>query len=209
MLVSLLSTLSACTDEAVGVAAEALCHGGFAVINVQIDPTTYHDNDPRRLLTSAEGCGPRSLDLTVASSISPSIDYTSTYTPTDSQLSTALGYSVSSAIVLSADSNVLVPINAYARVDAYPTFQRAAFQIVGQNCPGTIVVGAGTALKPVGVYFETCGVIGTDSCGMSCVGGKPADPSKSSSSTSSSSSSSSSGGDQPPSVPDTSPDGGQ
>jgi hypothetical protein len=198
-LLSSLSLLSSCSaDGTLGVASEALCHGGFAIANVQIDPTTIHGDDPHQLLTSAEGCGPRTLDLNVATSISPSISYTSTFTPTDSQLSTALGYSVSTSIILAADSSVLVPINAYARVDAYPTFQRATFQIVGQNCPGTIVVGTGSALKPVGVYFETCGLIGTDPCGVSCVGGKPAAPSQSSSSP----------GNEPPSVAETGADGG-
>ena len=172
--------LSACADPRAldapsGLAGQPFCRGGFSVAYVQIDPATLHRDGPRDLLVSAEGCGPRTLDLVVSSQVSVTSSYTGTYTPTDAQLSQALGYSTSASFTLQADSSVLVPLNAYARVAAYPTFQRATYQVVGSSCPGEIVVGSGTALKPVGVYFETCGVLGTDPCGVACVNGQPAD----------------------------------
>ena len=80
---------------------------------------------------------------------------------------------MTATFTVQADSTVLVPVDAYARVDAYPTFQRAAYQVVGSDCPGQVVVGSGVALKPVGVYFSTCGIFGAPSCGIGCVGGVP------------------------------------
>ena len=160
-------------DDPAGAARQPFCRSGFAVANIQVDPTTIYNLDPTSLLVSAEGCGPRTLDLVVSTSLSPSISYNGTYTPTDAQLSQALGYSVTATFLVEADSTVLVPVDAYARVDAYPTYQRAAYQVVGSDCPGQVVVGSGVALKPVGVYFNTCGVIGTPACGVGCVGGVP------------------------------------
>ena len=145
----------------------------YSVTNVLIDPATYPWADPAHLLDSAEGCGPRTLNVTVASSVAPSWSFTGTYTPTSSDVSTALGYSVTAQVVLQADSSVLVPVDAYARVSAYPVFQKATFQVVGVACPGRVVVGAGYAYRPVGIYFSTCGVIDTGPCGMGCVGGVP------------------------------------
>ena len=165
--------LVACSPgEHPGEAAQALTPA-LTIGNVRIDPTTIHFNDPSTLLASAEGCGPRTLDISVSNSVAPQVSFTATYTPTDSDVSKALGYSVTQAISLGADSTVLVPINAYARCDAYPTFQRATFQIFSQSWFGPMVVGTGSVLKPVGVYFETCGVLGTDPCGMGCVNGRP------------------------------------
>ncbi len=160
-------------DGPAGVAEQPFCRGGFAVANVVIDPTTTYHTDPASLLVSAEGCGPRTLNLVVSTSLSPSVSYSGTYTPTDAQLTQALGYSVTATFTVEADSTVLIPVDSYARVDAYPTYQRAAYQVVGTDCPGQVVVGSGVALKPVGVFFSTCGVIGTPGCGYGCVGGVP------------------------------------
>jgi hypothetical protein len=145
----------------------------YSVTNVLIDPVTYPWADPAHLLDSAEGCGPRTLDVTVASSIAPTWSVTGNYTPTSGDVSTALGYSVTATVLLSADSSVFVPVDAYARVSAYPVFQRATFQVVGVACPGRVVVGTGWAYRPVGIYFSTCGIIDTGPCGMSCPGGIP------------------------------------
>jgi hypothetical protein len=162
--------------ELVGEADLAFCRG-YKIVNVVIEPATYHTSDPHQLLASAEGCGPRSLDVSVSTTVSVDVSYTGTYTPTNADLSHALGYDVGSQFSVSADSTVLVPLYSYARVDAFPTFQRTRYQVVGFGCPAEVVVGTGVAMKPVGVYFETCGVIGTDPCGVGCVDGRPSGPS--------------------------------
>ncbi len=93
---------------------------------------------------------------------------TGTFTPTKSELSKALGYDVTETFGLSADSSVLIPVNAYARVEAYPAYQRATLTL-GALCEVPTIVGSAVVLKPVGVYFATCGCIGPDPCGASCV----------------------------------------
>jgi hypothetical protein len=185
MLAAPLAACAACASPGgagLGAALEAFgspsC-GSYVITGVQIDPTTYHWATPVRLLDSAEGYGPRTLDLVVASSVSPEWEATGTYTPTSSQISKALGYDVSETFYLQAETSVLVPVDAYARIDAYPTYQQATWQTLGTSCPGQLIVGGGFAYKPVGVYFDTCGVLGTGPCGVGSVSGTPGAPSAS------------------------------
>ena len=49
---------------------------------------------------------------------------------------------------ITADSSVLVPIDAYARVDAYTTYQKTTWVMIGL---GLTPIGLGTTYKPVGV----------------------------------------------------------
>jgi hypothetical protein len=169
----LIAALASCRPggEAPGAAAQAFC-GGYGILGVQVEPLTFHTTDPARLLESAEGAGPRTLNLTVSNAVSPQISVTSTYTPSNSQFSKALGYDVTQTVTLSADSSVLVPVYAYARVDAYPDFQKTLVTI-GADCNGPTVLGSAEVLKPVGVYFDTCGCISPDPCGVGCVSGFP------------------------------------
>jgi hypothetical protein len=169
----LLTSCSAGRDgEPVGRVEEALAPG-FFIGDVVFDPAPVPCIDPADLLATAEGAGPRTLNVSVTTAISPQISYTSTRTPSNEDISKALGYSVTQLFSLQADSTVLVPVNAYARVDAYPSFQRATWAILG---PDGTLWGTGVAKKPVGVYFDTCGCIGPDPCGVGCVAGPPFDP---------------------------------
>jgi hypothetical protein len=138
--------------------------------NVVIDPATYHFADPSVLLATAEGAGPRTLSVNVTTGVSPQVSYVGTRTPTRSELSAALGYNVSQTFELAADTTVLVPINAYARVDAYPSYQKATWVVFGFD---QAVQGTGVVYKPIGVYFDTCGCIGPDPCGTNCADGFP------------------------------------
>lgn len=157
--------------EAPGVAAEAYCRS-YGIFGVQVAPLTYHWTDPSKLLESAEGAGPRTLNLTVSSGVEPEDSGDGHLQPDQFEFSAALGYDVTQSITLSADSSVLIPIFAYARVDAYPSFQKAVVTI-GADCGGPTVVGSAQVLKPVGVYFDTCGCISPDPCGASCSAGFP------------------------------------
>lgn len=169
MLVVALAGCSPRNGEDLGAACQGLLPG-YSVGDVQIDPATYHSSEPSTLLTSAEGAGPRTLNVSVSTSVAPQVSFTGTYTPTNSDLSRALGYDVTETIELSADSSVLVPVDAYARVDAYPSWQKATWVIQG---PGPFHFGGGTVYKPIGVYFDTCGCIGPDPCGAGCIRGFP------------------------------------
>ena len=168
----LLVTLTACSAgdprEPLDGARQGLAPG-FFIGNIVFDTTTYHWANPAQLLASGEGAGPRTLDIVVSSSVSPQVSWTGTHTPSHADISKALGYSVGTAIVLAAETSVLVPINAYARVSAYPTFQRATWEVMGFD----EVFGRGVSYKPIGVYFDTCGCIGIDPCGPGCTNGFP------------------------------------
>ena len=155
--------------HALGTAQDAYCTS-HAITNVIVLPGTYHWEDPPHLLESTEGFGPRTLSLTISDSISPSASESSTFTPTDSQISSSVGYDLSASFSLDASSSILVPFGAYARLEAFATFQVTTWDIVGTNCFGAPDSGTGISYKPVGVYFKTCqeypclmggGVIGT------------------------------------------------
>ncbi|MGK3968202.1 hypothetical protein WMF38_29075 [Sorangium sp. So ce118] len=83
-------------------------------------------------------------------------------TPSNAQISEALGFSVTESIALTASSTFFVPTAAFARVSAYPVFQKITWDVVsvggwswGGGASETVVVSSGVALKPVGVYFAT------------------------------------------------------
>ncbi|WP_437877499.1 hypothetical protein [Sorangium sp. So ce513] len=78
-----------------------------------------------------------------------------------SDISAALGFSVSESITLQASSTYFVPTAAYARISAYPVFQKITWDIVSTGGwgwgagPAGGVLGSGVVLKPIGVYFAT------------------------------------------------------
>lgn len=138
-----------------GTTQQAYCVN-HSIVNVVIAPGTYHWEDPAHLLNSAEGFGPRSLSVSIAASISPSSSSSSTYSPSNSEISTSVGYDVTATSSLDASTTVLVPFGGYARVDAFATFQKTTWDVVGTNCFGGSDNGVGVSYKPVGVYFKTC-----------------------------------------------------
>ncbi|WP_437678875.1 hypothetical protein [Sorangium sp. So ce131] len=83
--------------------------------------------------------------------------------PSSSDISDAVGFSVTESITLQASTSYFVPTAAFARVSAYPVFQKVTWDIVsvggfawGAGPSGTsVVVGSGVVLKPIGVYFST------------------------------------------------------
>lgn len=154
-----------------GTAQEAYC-ASHSIVNVQIAPGTYHWEDPVHLLNSAEGFGPRNISITVSTSISPSASESSTYTPTNSEISTSVGYDLSATFAIDASTSVFVPYGAYARIQAYATFQMTTWDIIGTNCVGAVDAGTGVSFKPVGVYFKTCEALDC-SLGGGVVGGGP------------------------------------
>jgi hypothetical protein len=154
--------------EALGDARERFLPA-YTIGNVVIDPATYHFVIPAELLTSTEGAGPRQLSLVVGTAVTPHISFTGTHTPAKLDLSEALGYDVSKEVTLSGATTVLVPVDAYARIDAYTTYQRATWTMFGL---GGVALGLGATYRPIGVYFSTCGCIGLDPC-SSCAAGFP------------------------------------
>ena len=148
---------------------EGYC-ASHSIVNVTLAPGTYHWEDPLHLLTSAEGFGPRSLSLTVADSISPSASESSTYTPSNSEISSSVGYDLGATFELDASTSILVPFGGYARVQAFASFAMTTWDIIGTNCVGAVDGGTGVSFKPVGVYFKTCEALDC-SLGGGVVGG--------------------------------------
>jgi hypothetical protein len=154
-----------------GAAQQAYCTG-HSIVNVVIAPGTYHWEDPLHLLNSAEGFGPRSISLTVTASLSPSSTESSTYTPTDSEISSSVGFDITATFAIDAATTVLVPFGGYARVEAYAAFQMTTWDILGTGCYGAVDTGTGVSFKPVGVYFKTSEVYDC-ALGGGVVGGGP------------------------------------
>jgi hypothetical protein len=101
-------------------------------------------------------------------------------TPSNVDISEALGFSVSESISLHGSTTYFVPTAAYARVSAYPVFQKISWDIVsmrgwswGAGSVETVVVGSGVVLKPIGVYFATDLVYDWASMGGGVVGPGP------------------------------------
>ena len=138
-----------------GTTQEAYCTG-HSIVNVVIAPGTYHWEDSAHLLNSAEGFGPRTIGIAIADSISPSSSASSTYTPTDSEISSSVGYDITATFAIDASTTVFVPFGGYARLLAFATFEVTTWDIIGTNCFGPADAGTGVSYKPVGVYFKTC-----------------------------------------------------
>ncbi|XXX79395.1 hypothetical protein WMF30_11525 [Sorangium sp. So ce134] len=92
----------------------------------------------------------------------PSSGITGDCAPSISLLSEALGFSVTEVSTLTARSTFFVPTAAFARVSAYPIFQKITWDVVsasgwswGGATPASVVVSSGVALRPIGVYFAT------------------------------------------------------
>ena len=154
-----------------GETQEAYC-ASHSIVNVLVAPGTYHWEDSAHLLNSAEGFGPRTIGISVSDSISPSASESSTYTPSDSEISSSVGYDISASFAIDASTTVFVPFGAYARIQAYATFEMTTWDIIGTNCIGAADTGTGVSYKPVGVYFKTCEALDC-SLGGGVVGGGP------------------------------------
>jgi hypothetical protein len=157
---------------AVGSAVEAF-DAAYGIINVAIDPHSYHFAIPSELLVSTEGCGPRSLSLAVLTGVSPHISFVGTHTPSHGEISRALGWDVAKSVELTASTIVLIPVEAYARLDAYTTYQKTTWTMVGL---GNVVLGLGATYRPIGVFFSTCGCIGPGPCSTCAAGFPPGAP---------------------------------
>jgi hypothetical protein len=153
----------------VSSARQGFCLGPV-ITDVSVDPVTYHWEDPEHLLEVAAGFGPQTVSLSVATSVQPTVSVTITRPPgsgssggggggsgsvlSDATLSTSLGYSETTVFKLEASSSVLVPVDGYARLEAYTEFQRSTWGVVGPGCQGL-----GVSYKPIGVYFKICTVL--------------------------------------------------
>ena len=176
------SVTAACTDSRreaetnappVGSVQQPFCLT-HTLVNVGVAPGTYHWEDPAHVLNSAEGFGPQSLGLAVSSSVGTVSSSSTSYTPTDSQVSTAVGYDVQLSSTIAASTNIPVPFGGYKRVEAFASYKKSVWDNLDTNCdgPDVLTVGAGYSFKPVGVYFKVCAAYDC-SLGGGPIGGDP------------------------------------
>ncbi|MFT3773948.1 MAG: hypothetical protein QM820_51930 [Minicystis sp.] len=136
--------------SAPGEAAEAIT-GTYCITDVQTDPVTYHFDSPRWVLQAAEGLGPRVLALTVAGYAAALVTTTTTQRPKESEISTAVGYSLSEFYYLQASAAHTVDDRRFRRLEAYINYARSVWVIREAGCGA--VLGTGVSFKPIGVYF--------------------------------------------------------
>jgi hypothetical protein len=139
------------TRDTVAEASEALV-GTFCIFNAQIAPGSFHFDGPNWLLDSAEGLGPQSLAIAIASFVQPEISTTTTDKPSAEDVSEAVGYSVTTRFQVQASSSINVDAMHFQRLEAYTSFQQTYFEIRDAACRA--YVGSGSAYKPIGVYFQ-------------------------------------------------------
>jgi uncharacterized membrane protein YgcG len=179
---ALAAASAACTDSrpgeqlslpAVGETQQPYCLT-HTIINVIIAPGTYHWEDPAHLLNAAEGFGPQVLSVQVAASLDTRSSSSTSYTPSESDISTAVGYDVTESSSVAASTSVPVPFGGYKRVEAYAAYKKSIWDILDSNCNGPDVLNTavGVSLKPVGVYFKVCTELDC-SLGGGLVGGDP------------------------------------
>jgi hypothetical protein len=182
LLAATVAAASACTDSRreaasgpspLGMIQQPFCLT-HTLINVAVVPGTFHWEDPGHLLNSAEGFGPQALGLAISSSVDTTSTSSTSYTPTDSEISTAVGYDVRLSTAIEASTSVPVPFGGYKRVEAYASFKKSVWDNLDTNCDGPDVFtpAAGFSFKAVGVYFKVCSAYDC-ALGGGQVGGDP------------------------------------
>ena len=91
------------------------------------------------------------LVITIAGYAAPIVNTTVTRRPKESDISTAVGYSLGKFYYLQASAAYTVEEWSYRRLEAYINYARSAWVIREAGCGA--VLGTGVSLKPIGVYF--------------------------------------------------------
>jgi hypothetical protein len=157
-------------SRGLGSTQEASCTG-HTIVNVVTAPGTYHWEDPLHLLNSVEGFGPLTIRLPISANLSP-FSESRIHTPTDSEVSSSVGFDITASFSVNASTTVRVPFEDYARVEAYATYQMTTWDILGDSAIDAVDTGTGVSYKPVGVYFKKCQAYDC-SMGGGVVGGGP------------------------------------
>lgn len=132
----------------------ALCRGYYvSPPSLRYAGQTYF---PARVLTSAEGLGPRRLGLSVSRSVSS--EFSASVGISVGAVSAGVGYSIGTSSSVEAYSEIDVPSGRLLRLEAYAKYDKHTFQIWNDSCvPGTdSYVGDGQSFRPTGgVIFVT------------------------------------------------------
>jgi hypothetical protein len=151
----------------VGVAAEPWC-SGYYVNHVVAREGTAILLSPDHLAQSTEAWGPQALSLSVEHDFSAEVSYQASPSVSRERdkitksLQAALSFSLSDETDLSATNTVLVPTDAYYRLEAYPEYQVVDFDVRQDPCgpTGDVLLTTGSVYRPIGIYFRVMVYVG-------------------------------------------------
>jgi hypothetical protein len=172
----LMTLLTACSvpdasgsalDETVGATRQPLCAGPY-VIRAAAVTTTACYIWPDALAAATDGWGPQALSLSVDRGFAPQITYErgpSLSLQTDDvtrSIQAAMGFSVTESVNLVATTTVLVPTEAYCRIEAYPEYQVTGWELRVDACSQTpdTLIAKGYVYRPTGVHFRVLVLVG-------------------------------------------------
>lgn len=150
-----------------GEAEQPYC-AGLVAVRAAAGTSTVCYVWPDALIAATDGWGPQALSLSVDRGFAPQIAYErapSLSLQRDDitrSIQTAVGFSVTENVNLVATTTVLVPTEAYYRVEAYPEYQVTGWELRADACgfqPETLLA-TGFAYRPTGVHFRVLVQVG-------------------------------------------------
>lgn len=150
-----------------GVAEQAYCRG-YYVNHVVAREGTALFLSPGHLAQATEGWGPQALSLSVERDFSTEVSYQESPSVSRERdkitrsLQAALSFSLTDETDLVASTAVLVPTDAYYRLEAYPEYQVVDFDVRQDPCGpmGDVLLTTGSVYRPIGIYFRIMVYVG-------------------------------------------------
>lgn len=135
------------------------------IANLRPSAGTIGAVDSAHLLDTAEGWGPQTLLLAISRRVQPQVSINTipgTQVSKDKvtrTLQSAVGFSLTEEVQVTASSSTDVIEGWYERMEAYPTFQAITWDLILDGLAGATRVANGTVYRPVGVFFRTVVVV--------------------------------------------------
>lgn len=154
-------------DGIEGTAQQAYCNGLYATNVVRRDGIVFFVS-PESLATATDGCGPQALSLSDSQSVSSQITWQQSPSLSKSKnditrtVQQAVGFSLTASVTLTATTVVLVPADAYYRLEAYPEYEVTDYELRADGCgyQPDIPITTGSVYRPVGVHFRILELLG-------------------------------------------------
>jgi hypothetical protein len=150
-----------------GVAEQLLC-GGVYVTHAARRAGTIFYVGPETLATAADGWGPQTLALSVDQGFTTQVDYDlpDNFKKLQDQIkksvATVTGFDLTESVDLIASTAVLVPTDAYYRLEGYPEYEEIDWDLHVEACgpwPDRFV-STGAVYRPVGIHFRVLDFVG-------------------------------------------------
>lgn len=132
----------------------SLCRGYYLQSVSYAGSGWYFSNRP---IGSAEGWGPRTLNVTVSKSVTS--EFNATVGISAGAVSAGVGYTIGATYGVSASSDINVPSGRYYKLEGYARYDKHTWQVWYDGCPvpgPNKYVGNGESYRPDGgVIFVT------------------------------------------------------